>query len=669
MSNILRVVVEDAPSPIVPDDPVTPDEPFIPDTEDGEPVVPNTNHSTAPYTGKFTILDTKQTNNTNFTNILPFAALGLVLLIFIISILKFRHQGSKFKISPKRTIRFSAAIILVLGVAGFLAGSILKNHNVEAIDEILDITSSDTTINITKETEANYATAEVEITLNEPTTAGYNLYVYAPNGNELKPESSTQEETILSVESENSALASNTYGVTFSDTEIDFADTIWNPISESENSPLLVISYPDATNTNDKITFYYGVLVDQNLPAGTYTTEIEYKVVPHYYAITFDPSGGILENATKDIVAGATLGDLPIPVRASYIFDGWYTNQTGGEPITAATIPTDATTYYAHWTPTTATFTAGDDIEVVIIADSSNKYQPFYATANSSVVFTQPAAGTKYTITVVPEANHKLKNWSGDTDTLADASLLTTTYIMPDAITSRHISLTVTGEAGSYTTMQNLSSADCSPTGTNVTDARDGKSYTITKFGNYCYMLSNLRLDNTTDGTTSRVLTDADSDITPNSEETSFTMPTVKWISYQQNYRCKAIMAVANHEYYYNWYAAKANPFSNSNPTSDTCANTTNDAKSLGSICPAGWTLPTDYTSTSNFWNNDQSSLVTSGYFYNGSQTGIGEFGYLWFSSRYNNYGAYRLYFNGSNSSFVDNTKAQGLPVRCLRNL
>ena len=93
-----------------------------------------------------------------------------------------------------------------------------------------------------------------------------------------------------------------------------------------------------------------------------------------------------------------------------------------------------------------------------------------------------------------------------------------------------------------------------------VTDSRDGKSYTVANLG-YCYMLSNLRLDQ---GIT---LTSSDSDITPNSTYQYFTTPTEEWTNSNQNYYCKAMMAVKNHEYYYNWYAAKANPYECENPT------------------------------------------------------------------------------------------------------
>ena len=671
MSNVLRVVVKNAETPITPD----PGD----EGEDVTPVVPDTSGdsadgATTPYTGRFTLAESNSPTGVNFAAVLPTALFGFITLILsVILIVKFyrnKKTKSNFKIKShaKKVLCTTFALSLIFGVASLFTNNFSETYNVKATGETLDITTADTTINIAKETEANYALATAEITLNEPTAAGYDLYVYAPNGNELKPELSTQEETILSVESENSTLASNTYGIAISDTEINFADAIWDPIAESENSPLLIVSYPEATNIGNKITFYYGVLVDQNLPAGTYTTDIEYKAVPHYYTITFDPNGGTLDDGTtKSIVAGSTLGDLPIPTRTNYVFDGWYTGRTDGEPVTSITIPTQTTTYYAHWSPTTVTFTAGANIEVVIIADSTNNYKPFYATANNPVVFTQPTAGTKYIITVVPEADNKLSSWSGDTDTLADASLLTTTYTMPDAITNRHISLTATGEAGSYTTMQNLSAANCSATGTNVTDARDGKSYTVTKFGSYCFMLSNLRLDNTTDGTTPRVLTDTDSNI---KRYASFMMPTETWQDSEQNYYCKAIMAKTENEYYYNWYTAKANPHVCDNPTSSSSAIYENDADSLGSICPIGWGLPTYYdVNETVLWRDgiNPGALIPTGSYLGENDVGI--YGYWWANYRNGNEDAYIMSFGDSNISRTYASKYSGLSVRCLREL
>ena len=44
-----------------------------------------------------------------------------------------------------------------------------------------------------------------------------------------------------------------------------------------------------------------------------------------------------------------TAGELPTPVRESFTFTGWYTAASGGEKVAGATVITDNTTLYAHW--------------------------------------------------------------------------------------------------------------------------------------------------------------------------------------------------------------------------------------------------------------------------------------------------------------------------------
>ena len=200
-------------------------------------------------------------------------------------------------------------------------------------------------------------------------------------------------------------------------------------------------------------------------------------------------------------------------------------------------------------------------------------------------------------------------------------------------------------------------------------------------------MLDDLTLSATTNGTTPRVLTSSDSDINPNGvtytdpatsqqvTKTTFTMPTETWSSGIQNYYCKAIMAVitsGNEDYYYyNWYAAKANPYECSNPTKETNATTTNDAYSLGSICPAGWTLPgydNDITATMLNTTGNPGALVTPGYLYSGSQRDVGSNGYWWSSTRDINDNAYLLNFNGSSADHSYGSKSLGRSVRCMRS-
>ena len=57
--------------------------------------------------------------------------------------------------------------------------------------------------------------------------------------------------------------------------------------------------------------------------------------------------------ADKMVESGKVYGNLPIPTRDGYTFDGWYTLKEGGNEITADSIYTDTTdvTLYAQWSP------------------------------------------------------------------------------------------------------------------------------------------------------------------------------------------------------------------------------------------------------------------------------------------------------------------------------
>lgn len=77
---------------------------------------------------------------------------------------------------------------------------------------------------------------------------------------------------------------------------------------------------------------------------------------PNNYTVTFDAQGGDVTPTSTSVLYGAAYGDLPVPTRAGYLFDGWFTqSDSGGTEITASTIVsiTDSQTLYTSWTPNT----------------------------------------------------------------------------------------------------------------------------------------------------------------------------------------------------------------------------------------------------------------------------------------------------------------------------
>ena len=72
------------------------------------------------------------------------------------------------------------------------------------------------------------------------------------------------------------------------------------------------------------------------------------------YLVIFNPNGGTISSGTyfKRVYRGETYGDMPVPTRDGYAFDGWYTAETGGSKVTSSTIVTllEDHTLFAHWT-------------------------------------------------------------------------------------------------------------------------------------------------------------------------------------------------------------------------------------------------------------------------------------------------------------------------------
>lgn len=70
------------------------------------------------------------------------------------------------------------------------------------------------------------------------------------------------------------------------------------------------------------------------------------------FVITFNANGGSVTPTQVNSYCNQALGELPIPTRDYYSFDGWFTEATGGEAITADSVYTTVNNFtaYAHWT-------------------------------------------------------------------------------------------------------------------------------------------------------------------------------------------------------------------------------------------------------------------------------------------------------------------------------
>lgn len=76
------------------------------------------------------------------------------------------------------------------------------------------------------------------------------------------------------------------------------------------------------------------------------------KYVKGCYEIAFDADGGTIDTLTKTVYYGSKYGELPLPTKSFYLFNGWYTDATEGDKVTEDTIfdQNKNVTLYAHWT-------------------------------------------------------------------------------------------------------------------------------------------------------------------------------------------------------------------------------------------------------------------------------------------------------------------------------
>lgn len=68
------------------------------------------------------------------------------------------------------------------------------------------------------------------------------------------------------------------------------------------------------------------------------------------YDIILNPCQGTVETSTLSYKHGAEIGKLPVPSRSGYTFDGWYTEETGGDLIEDDLEVIESLSLYAHWT-------------------------------------------------------------------------------------------------------------------------------------------------------------------------------------------------------------------------------------------------------------------------------------------------------------------------------
>lgn len=78
------------------------------------------------------------------------------------------------------------------------------------------------------------------------------------------------------------------------------------------------------------------------------------SITPTYVKVKLDANGGYIgkksvKSKTLTLAKGYSYGNLEVPKRKGYKFQGWYTKKTGGKKVTVGAAVTSSTTLYARW--------------------------------------------------------------------------------------------------------------------------------------------------------------------------------------------------------------------------------------------------------------------------------------------------------------------------------
>ena len=111
---------------------------------------------------------------------------------------------------------------------------------------------------------------------------------------------------------------------------------------------------PGATREGYNFVGWYtgetdGVKIDSSYVVDKTQTLWAHWTAKEVYTITFNPNGGTVEETTREVYEGGSIGDFPTATRSGYAVDYWYLGVTDGTKVTSSYIPTSDITITVKW--------------------------------------------------------------------------------------------------------------------------------------------------------------------------------------------------------------------------------------------------------------------------------------------------------------------------------
>lgn len=106
------------------------------------------------------------------------------------------------------------------------------------------------------------------------------------------------------------------------------------------------------------------------------------KIVANLFTVLFEANGGTVSPSSKVVAYSGEYGELPVPVKTGYNFNGWYTAATDGSLITDKSVVSKNSnhTLYARWAANNYTLTFNANGGSVSTTSKSITYDSTYGT-------------------------------------------------------------------------------------------------------------------------------------------------------------------------------------------------------------------------------------------------------------------------------------------------
>lgn len=216
------------------------------------------------------------------------------------------------------------------------------------------------------------------------------------------------------------------------------------------------------------------------------------------------------------VVAGSPYGEMCVPVRSGYSFDGWYTSISGGNKVTSSTIVTSTTahTLYARWTASTSptvNFSVNGTDSVYVkgsvnsritvnegsseLNSSSLKYvwstsssaSPDTGFVNNDIVYLDNATGTYYLVAKACDTTGSCVTKASSAfliDNIAPTGTVTLSFDTSTAVLTASISARDSG-SGVATYGYLIQNSSSCPTSGYIASSNNSYNFNITSNGTY----------------------------------------------------------------------------------------------------------------------------------------------------------------------------------------